>query len=177
MTIAGCQGAKTVSYAYDAYRVLQQPDTTSNTIYMSCSAGQGCDFVRVDDVNIIDATTQRLTRQAIERGMIRLEGTVFSKQHQYAVSLVPGTHEVAMHFYPVSSERVEKFHLIHKFLAGHHYHVVMYRQKTASNGSLLNVAMPGSLCVDLLQDDIALRRFCRPFDVMTGLGEFVEQKI
>lgn len=178
VTLAGCQSASTVSrQAYDMYKVLQQPDSAVNTVYMSCSAAQGCDFLRVNDVNIVDEKTQRLSKQAIERGMVRLEGSVFSKQHQYAVSFAPGTHEVVMRFYPVSSERMEKFHLIHTFIAGHQYQILMYRQRNPSNGSLLNVAMPGPLCVDLQQDGIPLRRFCRPFDVMTGMGEFVEQKI
>ena len=36
---------------------------------------------------------------------------------------------------------------------------------------------PEPLCVDLLQEQRTIRRFCRPFDVSTGLGEFVEKKI
>ena len=41
---------------------------------------------------------------------------------------------------------------------------------------LLNVSVPDPLCVDLEQDGHVIRRFCRPFDVTTGLGEFLEQK-
>ena len=44
------------------------------------------------------------------------------------------------------------------------------------SGSLLNVSVPDPLCVDLEQDGRVIRRFCRPFDVTTGLGEFLEQK-
>ncbi|MFU8925617.1 hypothetical protein [Acinetobacter puyangensis] len=174
MLLSGCQSTNTV---VDAYKILQQPHSELNTLYLSCAAAQGCDFARVDDVTVIDEQTHRPTKQAIERGMIRLEGSVFSINHQYALSLISGEHEVAVRFYPVSNQRAEKFHLIHSFLAGHEYKLIMFRQKAVSNGSLLNVAMPGALCVDLLQDNIALRRFCRPFNVVTGLGEFVEQRI
>lgn len=172
--LTGCQSTNNV---VDAYKVLQQTNTGLNTVYLSCSAKESCDFARIDDVVVIDEQTQRPTKQAIERGMVRLEGSVFSTHHQYAMSLISGEHEVALRFYPVSSQRAEKFHLIHNFLSGHDYQIVMYRQRGISNSSLLNVAMPGALCVDLLQDKIALRRFCRPFDVMTGLGEFVEQRV
>ena len=53
----------------------------------------------------------------------------------------------------------------------------MYRQRDEVGQSLLSVAAPGKLCVDLQQDEIAIRRFCRSYDVLTGLGEFVEQGI
>ncbi len=52
----------------------------------------------------------------------------------------------------------------------------MYRDKSNRSGSLLNVSVPDPLCVDLEQDGHVIRRFCRPFDVTTGLGEFLEQK-
>ncbi|KCW08775.1 hypothetical protein J988_2445 [Acinetobacter baumannii 45075_2] len=52
----------------------------------------------------------------------------------------------------------------------------MYRDKSNRSGSLLNVSVPDPLCVDLEQDGRVIRRFCRPFDVTTGLGEFLEQK-
>lgn len=174
LLFTGCQSPTTV---VDAYKILQTSKANLNTVYLTCAAAQGCEFSRVDDVIVIDEQNKRPSQQAIERGMVRLEGSVFSYSHQYALSLISGEQEIAVRFYPVSSERVERFHLIHNFLAGHHYQLVMYRQKTATNGSLLNVAMPGPLCVDLLQDEIILRRFCRPFDVLTGLGEFVEQKV
>lgn len=172
--LAGCQSPATV---VDTYKILQAPKIDLDTVYVTCAAAQGCEFARVDDVVVIDEQTGRPSPQAIERGMVRLEGSVFSLHHQYALSLISGEQEVAIRFYPVSGERAERFHLIHNFLIGHRYQLTMYRQRAATNGSLLNVAAPGALCVDLLQDEIVLRRFCRPFDVLTGLGEFVEQKV
>ncbi len=46
-----------------------------------------------------------------------------------------------------------------------------------TKGSLLNVSAPDPLCVDLVQNSKTIRRFCKPYNVLNGLGEFVEQKI
>jgi len=53
----------------------------------------------------------------------------------------------------------------------------MYRDRTRHQGSLLNVSAPDPLCVALQQDQKTIRRFCKPYNVLNGLGEFVEQKI
>lgn len=174
--LVGCQTQPSVNKVVDTYKILQNQDERK-TAYLSCSASINCYFNRVDDIVILDEKTHRPTSKAIEQGILRLEGSLFSLQHQYALSLLSGEHEVVVMFYPVSEERSEKFHLIHNFMSGYNYKIVMYRQKPAVSGSLLQVATPGQLCVDLLQDDIAIRRFCRPYNVMTGLGEFVEKQI
>ena len=53
----------------------------------------------------------------------------------------------------------------------------MYRDRSRTKGSLLNVSAPDPLCVDLVQNNTTIRRFCKPYNVLNGLGEFVEQKI
>lgn len=178
MGLVACQNSTQILESYvDSYKILQNRDDSNDAMYLSCQAKQGCDFERVDDVLVIDEETKRPTMEAMDKGMIRLEGSVFSINHDYAVSLPAGDHEVAVRFYPVSVERAERFHLIHNFQANHRYQLQMYRQRDEVGQSLLSVATPGKLCVDLLQDQIALRRFCRDHDVMTGLGEFIEQDI
>lgn len=174
--LAGCQTKPTVSKVVDTYKVLQSKNA-QKTVYLSCAASINCYFLRVNDTVILDEKTKRPTAQAIEQSLLRLEGSVFALEHQYALSLLSGEHEVVVWFYPVSEERAEQFHLIHNFIAGHTYKVVMYRQKSSVNGSLLQMATPGELCVDLLQDDVMTRRFCRPYNADTGLGEFVEKRI
>ncbi|KAA8733173.1 hypothetical protein F4V57_08050 [Acinetobacter qingfengensis] len=173
--MAGCQSTQQV---VNSYKLLQPRSATNlETTYLSCASSIACEFARVDDVLVINENTHWPTKDAIERGLLRLEGSLFSRHHQYGLSLIPGEHEVVVRFYPVTNERMESFHLIHKFMAGQTYKLAMYRQKIQGNRSLLNVAIPGPLCVDLLQNDVVLRRFCRPFDAMTGMGEFVEQKV
>ena len=54
----------------------------------------------------------------------------------------------------------------------------MYRQRTRQgSGSLLNVSAPTPLCVDMIQEKRTIRRFCRPHNAVTGVSEFIEQKI
>jgi len=53
----------------------------------------------------------------------------------------------------------------------------MFRDRSSRTGSLLNVSAPDPLCVDLQQEKRTIRRFCRPYNVLTGLGEFVEKKL
>ena len=176
MLLSGCQTTSMLkNTVVDRYKVLQNYKQ-DETAYISCAASIACQFSRVDDVKVID-DKDRPTSKAIERGMLRLEGSVFALQHQYALSLIGGQHEVEVGFYPISSERVERFHIIHNFRAGSQYKLVMYRQKKAVSGSLLQVAAPGALCVDLLHNDLVERRFCRDFNALTGLGEFVEKKV
>ena len=172
--LAACQNSAQV---VDGYKILQSVVESKGVTKLSCGAKLGCDFERIDDVAVIDEETKRPTATAIEQGLVRIEGSVFSPTHEYALSITEGDHEIAVRFYPVSVERAERFHLIHNFQAGHNYQLLMYRQRENTGQSLLSVATPGKLCVDLLQDQIALRRFCRDHDVMTGLGEFIEQDI
>ena len=171
MGLVACQNSTQILESYvDSYKTLQNRDDSNDAMYLSCQAKQGCDFERVDDVLVIDEETKRPTMEAMDKGMVRLEGSVFSINHDYAVSLPAGDHEIAVRFYPVSVERAERFHLIHNFQANHRYQLQMYRQRDEVGQSLLSVAAPGNLCVDLQQDEVAIRRFCRSFDVLTGLG-------
>ena len=175
LLLTACQSTKQVA---KSYKILQsEPDSSLETLYLSCVAAMGCEFARVDDIVVINENSHWPTKASIERGIIRLEGSLFSKRHQYGLSLVAGEHEVVVRFSPVSKERSESFHVIHNFLAGQNYKLSMYRKKTMGGRSLLDVAVPDPLCVDLLQNDVVLRRFCRPFDALTGMGEFVEEKV
>jgi hypothetical protein len=53
----------------------------------------------------------------------------------------------------------------------------MFRARSRHQGSLLNMSAPDPLCVDLKQNQRTIRRFCKPYNVLNGLGEFVEQKL
>jgi hypothetical protein len=73
-------------------------------------------------------------------------------------------------------DRAERISVIHHFKPNTSYTFKMYRNRTKQAGSLLSVSAPDPLCVVLLQDQHPIRRFCKPYNVLTGLGEFVEQK-
>ena len=174
--LAGCQATSKVSSAVDTYRILQNKGE-DQTALLSCSASVACYFARVDDVAILDEKTKKPTKAAIDHGLVRIKGSLFTSHHEYALSLVPDRHEIMVWFHPVSQDRAEQFHLIHTFKAGYQYTLSMYRQKSQGNGSLLQMATPGELCVDLLENELPSRRFCRTYNVLTGQGEFVEKQI
>lgn len=175
LNLAACQSSVQSMHLKTLHQVFT-PSSESAPAYLSCQAAKGCTFAKVDGIVVIDEQTGLPSRQAIEQSMLRLEGSVFSP-YQYALALTPEQHEVMVRFHPVSTERSESFHFKHLFMPNQYYQLSMYRQKSGKNGSLLNVAMPGNTCVDLTQNEILIRRFCRPFDVVTGTGEFVEKSV
>ena len=174
-TLTACQNAPTV---VDQVRIAQNTlENKVNNATLYCSGTESCEFERINDIVVMDAKSHRISRQAMEHGIIRLDGSVFSRKQQVYLSIPAKQYEVVIRFYPISPDRAEIFHVIHEFKPNQSYTFKMYRDRAYRSGSLLNVSAPEPLCVDLQQEQHTIRRFCRPYDVSTGLGEFVEKKI
>ena len=174
-TLTACQNAPTV---VDQVRIAQNTlENKVNNATLYCSGTESCEFERINDIVVMDAKSHRISRQAMEHGIIRLDGSVFSRKQQVYLSIPAKQYEVVIRFYPISLDRAEIFHVIHEFKPNQSYTFKMYRDREKRSGSLLNVSAPEPLCVDLQQEQHTIRRFCRPYDVSTGLGEFVEKKI
>ena len=174
-TLTACQNAPTV---VDQVRITQTTlENKVNNATLYCSGVENCEFERIGDIAVIDAKSHRISQQAMERGIVRLHGSVFSRKQQVYLSIPAKQYEVVIRFYPISLDRAEIFHVIHEFKPNQSYTFKMYRDREKRSGSLLNVSAPEPLCVDLQQEQHTIRRFCRPYDVSTGLGEFVEKKI
>lgn len=152
------------------------PQSQMAKIY--CSGVSACEFTRVDDLQLLNPKTGKLTPEALNQGIIRMLGATFSenKRVPFYLSMPAKSYEIAISFYPISKYRAENVVVIHEFKAGYQYTFHMYRQRS-KQGSLLDVSAPDPLCVELLQDQLAIRRFCRQHDALTGLGEFVEQVV
>ena len=174
-TLTAWQNAPTV---VDQVRIAQTTlENKVNNATLYCSGVENCEFERINDIVVMDAKSHRISRQAMEHGIIRLDGSVFSRKQQIYLSIPAKQYEVVIRFYPISPDRAEMFHVIHEFKPNQSYTFKMYRDREKRSGSLLNVSAPEPLCVDLQQEQHTIRRFCRPYDVSTGLGEFVEKKI
>ena len=174
-TLTACQNAPTV---VDQVRITQtRLENKVNNATLYCSGVENCEFERINDIVVMDAKSHRISRQAMEHGIIRLDGSVFSRKQQVYLSIPAKQYEVVIRFYPISPDRAEMFHVIHEFKPNQSYTFKMYRDRAYRSGSLLNVSAPEPLCVDLQQEQHTIRRFCRPYDVVTGVGEFVEKKI
>lgn len=176
VALSACQSTQ---HMVDTIRLKQAKNSTTGqanvTIY--CSGTEDCQFERVDNLKIVDPVSRRVNHEAIKRGYVRLQASSSSQPNALYLTIPAKQQEVVVRFYPISQDRAETIHVIHKFVANQKYTFKMYRDRSKHAGSLLNVSVPDPLCVDLQQGQRTIRRFCRPYDALTGLGEFVEQKI
>ena len=150
-------------------------------VSLHCTGDTSCEFGKLDNVVVINELNKQPTADAINAALVRLEPLQVADQPQasrYFVAMQSGKHEVKMRFYPITPERAENFSLIHHFELGKTYQMSMFRQRSNNvSSSLLSMAAPDPLCIHLLEDKKVIRKFCRPFDPKTGLGEFIEQRV
>ena len=176
LLLTACQNAPNVA---DQVRIAQNKlENKADNATLFCSGANKCEFERINEVTVIDPQSHRISQQALDRGFVRLHGSVFSRNQEVYLSVPAQQYEVVIRFYPISLDRAETVHIIHSFKPQRSYTLKMYRDRTHhSSGSLLNVSVPEPLCVELQEEKKTIRSFCRPYDVSTGLGEFVEKKI
>ncbi len=183
LVLTGCHSLRhspQVTHADTSFKPLQVNEVLKQELVeVHCAGGVTCEFAQVNGINVIDSQTRRPTDEALRASLVRYEGAslLTGADTQYYVAVQPGFTEVSVRFFPVTLERAENFVVIHNFRADKVYKLNLFRQRAASSGSLLSIATPSPLCIDLLENDKVARRFCRPFEPMTGLGEFVEQKV
>lgn len=154
-----------------------QPEDVSGIASLHCSGGVGCQFVSLNNVELLNPQTGEPTEQGKTDAVLRFESHSLSNSSQYYLALTAAPHDVEVLFFPISRDRAEKFTLIHRFKAGHRYDFKLYRQEREQSASLLSLAGPAPLCVDVLDDDKVVRRFCRNYGFQTMTTSFVEQKI
>ncbi|MGE8653698.1 MAG: hypothetical protein ACN6NV_08130 [Acinetobacter gandensis] len=156
---------------------VKETESTKNNAVIRCVGRATCEFERFDKLMVVDSSNHRVQRAAIKAGIVRLNGHSLSDPNALYLSVPPGQHEVVIRFYPISTDKAESLHVIHNFRAKQQYSFKMFRDRSKQKGSLLAVSAPDPLCVDLTQEKKTIRRFCRPYNVLTGLGEFVEKKL
>ena len=171
ITLAACQSLDIAKLK----KIQETPNTQSNA-KLYCSGVELCEFERLGSTTIVKEDGHRIDRDAMEQGIVRVNLTAVDANKIY-LSVKPEQHEVVIRFYPVSKDRAEKLYVIHQFKANKKYTFRMYRERNNVSGSLLNVSAPEPLCVDLKEGQKVVRRFCKPYNVLNGLGEFTEQKI
>ena len=142
-----------------------------------CSGGLACRFTALNEMQLLDHRTGLPSELAHKAAVFRYESMHRQAHAPYHLAVVEGMHEVRLQFYPVTLERAEQFTLIHQFKAGREYQLNLFRDRQTEPNSLLAMAAPDPLCVDLSENKRVIRRFCRPFDPQTGLGEFIESKL
>lgn len=142
-----------------------------------CSGGLQCRFTALNEIRLLDLQTGEPTEAAQKAAVLRYESMREQPHALYHLAVAEGLHEVRLQFYPVTLARAEQFTLIHQFKAGREYQLNLFRDRQTAPSSLLAMAAPDPLCVNLTENQRVIRRFCRPFDPETGLGEFIETKL
>lgn len=155
---------------------IKETSTTKKNALIYCSGTVNCEFERFNELRIVDANTRKLNPDAIKQGAVRLNAKSLNAPKALYLSVPAGLHEVVVRFYPVSEKKAESLHVIHLFEKEKKYTFTMFRDRSIGRKSLLSASAPEPLCVDLFQDQKLIRRFCKPYNVLNGLGEFIEHK-
>ena len=127
---------------------VKETEQSKSNALIYCAGTDDCEFERLNTVTIVDAEKHRVTHAAIQEGLVRLQESSLNKSNALYLSVPPKQHELVIRFYPISKDRAEKLHVIHKFNAKQKYTFRMYRDRSRTKGSLLNVSAPDPLCVD-----------------------------
>ena len=190
-SLAGCQlmpnpeANAQPQFSRHTLDVLESP-MPKGLISLHCTGEITCEFGKLNNTVLVNEITKQPTKEAINASLMRFDSGLSSKPltaaqqsaFKYFVAMPPGKHEVKMRFYPITPTRAENFILIHNFVQGKSYQLSMFRRRVnGGSTSVLNMATPEPLCVQLLEDKKVVRQFCRPFDPTTGLGEFIEQRV
>lgn len=153
----------------------QPLSTDPNLVSIRCSGGLGCAFEHLDGQSLLTETGQ-LAATARQSNVLRSEQESAASGGA-VLNPSAGVHQLRVLFYPVTKTRAEHFVLIHNFKAGQDYRLHLFRQREVGVESLLSIATPDPLCIEVLEGEQQVRLFCRPFDPETGLGEFVETSV
>lgn len=145
--LSGCQMTATPGRTADKGRAQ-----------LSCRANLGCQIMRID---------QKISSQSVPA----------PGEMAPVLTMPAGRHEVAIEFYPVSTQRAEHFSFIHDFARDRRYVLAVYRQRSGQDESLSQVTLPRRMCIDLIEGETPIRRFCRQSQDPTATNEFVELKL
>ncbi len=185
---------------FSGYKQIEEADKAqewSGKIYpvagetnIACVGTYHCEIIRIDKTAIISAETHQPVDKAIIITMpndndsplpddkavklVPLSASSIAGLTNYYARVKPIKREVQVHFYPENNlDYVERFTVIHEFVAGT-YQLRAYRMPSKTNNtSLLANASPNPLCIELIQDGKIERRFCKQVDTERQ-GEFVE---
>ncbi len=172
MLLGACQ-------SIDTLKLKHGQDNTPNPSHarIYCAGTSDCQFERWNETPIVHAGNGRISAEAMKQNLVRLQAENLKQANPIYLSVPAGQHELVVRFYPISKDKAETLHLFQRFKANQNYTFKMYRERKAHNKSLLNASAPDPLCVDLLQEQKTIRRFCKPYNAVTGIAEFVERKI
>lgn len=170
--LAACQTIDTLKL-----KRIKETSATEKNALIYCAGTPDCEFERLDRIQVIHSQTGHLDADAMDHQIVRLNAKSLSRPNSIYLSVAPGQHELVIRFYPITKDKAETLHIFHRFQAKQSYTFKMYRARSVKVNNLLNASVPDPLCVDLIQQQKTIRRFCKPYNAQTGIAEFVEKKI
>lgn len=198
--LSGCQlltGYQKIDEAESADAWAGQITPVPGEVNIACIGTYHCEITQIDQTLVIAPDTHkpvspamlvsmpnsdqgRLTPLSSKKSVkvVPLAESAMANLTNYYARVLPTTkREVHINFYPENNVGyVERFAMIHEFTQPGTYQLRAYRKKTTSDsGSLLETASPNPLCIDLIHNNTAIRRFCKLVDT-DHQGEFVETK-
>ncbi|MEG2266721.1 MAG: hypothetical protein RSC68_20595, partial [Acinetobacter sp.] len=170
--LTACQSIDTMKLKH----AKENTESKSNAL-IYCTGTPDCQFERFNQTIIVNADNGRISDEALKQKLVRLKAKNLNQANPIYLSVPAGQHELVVRFYPISKDKAETLHVFHRFQANNRYSLKMFRDRSARSSSLLNASAPDPLCVDLVQEQKTIRRFCKPYNAVTGIAEFVEKKI
>jgi hypothetical protein len=170
--LTACQSIDTMKLKH----AKENTESKSNAL-IYCTGTPDCQFERFNQTIIVNADNGRISDEALKQKLVRLQAKNLNQANPIYLSVPSGQHELVVRFYPISKDKAETLHVFHRFQANNRYSLKMFRDRSARSSSLLNSSAPDPLCVDLVQEQKTIRRFCKPYNAVTGIAEFVEKKI
>lgn len=176
MLIGVCCLSFSACQSTSKHLVSKQVLPNNSTVKLSCDGARKCEFERVNQVRIVSEKTHSVDYDAIQKGYVRLQLISTVESNHLYLTIPAQQQEVVIRFYPISLDRAEKVNIIHQFKPNQTYTFSMYRDRIKRENNLLSLSTPDPLCVKFSEGKHVIRRFCKAYNVLTGLGEFVEQK-
>lgn len=170
-SLTACQSVKVIQV-----QNIKESESTQKNARIYCAGTENCHFERLDQTVIMKEISV-LDREAIKAGVVRMQANSLKDPNPIYLSVEPGQHELVISFYPISTDKAERLHVIHAFKPHTAYTFYMFRDRRKQKASLLDASVPNPLCVDLKVERKTIRRFCKPYNVLNGLGEFAEKKL
>lgn len=153
----------------------------TRNVAFHCTGLYNCDIASIDRLPVINHRSGKPYRSAVRRNLLYIDKKK-SGDINYVGLMSSGSHLVNIRFYPISEGAFENFAVEHDFKKDKIYRFHGYRKPVdkltnEEDVSLLALASPRPMCIALYEGRKAIRQFCKEADIITGVGQFVEEPV
>src|SRR5690606_39721581 len=110
-SLSACQSIDTVRIKH-----VKETKSTELNALIFCSGTEQCEFERLDQIHIVDALSQRVRREAIQQGIVRLKEKSLNDANPLFLSVPKVLHELVIRVYPISTDLAETFDVCYNYI-------------------------------------------------------------